>query len=421
MKDLGAKLLRTLGHQASTKPSVNAGSDAQASTLAERLQAMSRHGGEGLTLEALPGAREVPTPFGSCFTVSTLFPHETHHGSLTLGAALNGVTNHLVRLVGDDRLEGFDPRRALYLDIEATGLDHGAGTCAFLVGLGFFDAGAFRVDQLFLRTFEEEMALLHLLKERIDAFPYLVSFNGKSYDLTVLQTRLVIQRVYSRDECELKLHPHLDLLHLSRNLYKGAWDNTRLQTLEAQLLGFARQDDIPGSLVPSMWYHFLRTGEIAPVEAVLQHNLWDVLSMVTLTTAVTRDGLPHRNTSDAALVNVSNLLLRRGHPAAAIEALETRDRARLEAPLQRRALWIHAEAARRLARWELHIAMLEELVKNAPSDVEGWIALAKAQEHRLKDLDAAYDSALKAWEISREPAIEKRLRRLERKLSQYAQ
>jgi len=365
----------------------------------------------------IPGASEVSTSLGSCLTIRTTFNGGTRHGTIALESCSNLASDRLVRLVGDPRLEGFHPNQALFLDIEATGLDHGAGTCAFLVGLGYFRGEDFIVEQLFLRNFDEEMALLQLLTDRVEEFPFLVSFNGKSYDLTVLQSRLILHRFYTRGECELKLHPHLDLLHLSRNLYKACWSNTRLQTLERERLGFSRQDDIPGSLVPSMWYHFLRTGEVPPVKAVLDHNLWDVLSMVTLTSAVLRDGSPCSEGSIESQTNLAALLLRRGYPEDALTTLQRHNLAAFSSEIEQRARWINALANKQLGRWDDAVAALTALVASFPADIEGWVTLAMLQEHKLKTPGSAYDSALRAWEISREPAIEKRLRRLERKLS----
>ncbi len=103
---------------------------------------------------------------------------------------------------------------------------------------------------------------------RARAARYLVSFNGKSFDLSVLQNRMVMHRMCSKEESELKLRPHLDLLHVSRSVYKGLWQDVRLQTLEAQVLGFVREHDMPGSLAPSCWFAWLRDAEPRPLAGI---------------------------------------------------------------------------------------------------------------------------------------------------------
>ena len=192
--------------------------------------------------------------------------------------------------LGDARLQGFTYDNALYLDIEATGLSHGAGTFAFLIGVAYFEtSGSHRtlvLEQLFMDAPENELPVLAYFQELLYRFDYLVSFNGKSYDLSVLQNRLVLNRLLSSQEGEIKLRPHLDLLHTYRLAYVGAFEDTKLQTLERTILKLdpaERADDIPGSLVPSMYFHYLRTGHAAVLDVVLKHNRTDVLSMVSLT------------------------------------------------------------------------------------------------------------------------------------------
>ena len=189
-------------------------------------------------------------------------------------------------LLGDPRLAGFTPEDALYLDIEATGLSHGAGTLAFLIGAARIERGQVVLEQLFLTDPTEEMAVLGRCLELLESRPYLVSFNGKSYDLSVLQARLIITRHMSRMEAGLKLRPHLDLLHVSRHAYRGLFPDGRLQTLEREVLRLdpsVRADDVPGSLVPTLYFHYLQTGYAPPLDVVLTHNRTDVLSMVSLT------------------------------------------------------------------------------------------------------------------------------------------
>lgn len=283
--------------------------------------------------DALPGVAMASRSGQTTWVATSRHPLDTLHGTSPLGP-FNGssqrdrlcAVDHLERLTGDPRLHGFTPDKALFLDIEATGLEHGAGTLAFMIGLGHIDPvdREVVVTQLILRDPDEERAQLELLWDLVDAFPYLVSFNGKSFDLSVLQARLVMNRLCTPREGELKLRPHLDLLHLSRSLYRGAFEDTRLQTLEKKLLGFARVDDMPGALAPSCFFHWLRDGDPRPLAMIAEHNRFDVLSMVALTQRLAEVSRPVGDPSrtSALWLNLARTYLRRREPEAALAVLD---------------------------------------------------------------------------------------------------
>jgi len=215
------------------------------------------------------------TPYGHCHVY-----RETH----ALPAAVE--IPDLEYLLSDPRLRGFDPDDALYLDIEATGLSHGAGTFAFLIGCAYVEDGQVVLEQLCMENPSDEMPVLGRFMELFERFGYIVSFNGKSYDLSVLQARLCITRLMSKIDAQLKLRPHLDLLHVCRQAYKGLYENVKLQTLEREVLHIdpaERADDVPGMMVPALYFHYLQTGYAPAVDPVLKHNRTDVLSMITLT------------------------------------------------------------------------------------------------------------------------------------------
>jgi uncharacterized protein YprB with RNaseH-like and TPR domain len=292
------------------------------------------------------------------------------HGVEVLGE--RGGSDHLERLIGDPRLTGFTAERALFLDIEATGLEHGAGTLAFMIGLGHFDGDEAVITQLVLREPDEERAQLELLWDLVDAFPYLVSFNGKSFDLSVLQSRLVMNRLCTPREGELKLRPHLDLLHLSRNLYRGVFGDTRLQTLEKKLLGFERVDDMPGALAPSCWFHWLREGDPRPLAAIAEHNRFDVLSMIALTRVLSEKSRPVGDASrgSAMWLNLARTFLKRRQPQAALDVLG--EAPRLVTPgEQDEALALEVTACRRVGALHRQARALEQLIARHPHE-ESW-------------------------------------------------
>lgn len=183
---------------------------------------------------------------------------------------------------------GLDPAdwdRVLCFDTETTGLSGGAGTLAFLVGWAVLVPGPgpvprVEVSQWFLRDHPGEPDLIRLLDQEISAARGLVSFNGASFDLPLMRSRWALA---GRPFVDL---PHRDDLHPSRRLWKRLWESCRLGTLEGAVLGIERVDDVPGSLVPELWFRYLREGAEAnfmpTLEGVIRHHAQDVYSLLCL-------------------------------------------------------------------------------------------------------------------------------------------
>jgi len=199
------------------------------------------------------------------------------HGALELSAALAADRLVLAREARDERIATSDPADALYLDTETTGLSGGSGTYVWLVGLGSFAAGRFRVWQGFLSEPAEERALLELVAERIRAAAYVVSFFGKSFDRHRLEDKMRLHGIAP----PFAEKPHLDLYWPLRRRHRGRFGDCRLRTLERELCAVAREDDLPGSFAPAAWFDFLH-GRPHRLEGVFQHNLDDVKSLATL-------------------------------------------------------------------------------------------------------------------------------------------
>jgi uncharacterized protein len=199
------------------------------------------------------------------------------HGARALGAALEADRRVLAHEARDERIAACAPADALYLDTETTGLAGGSGTYVWLVGLGSFEAGAFRVWQGFLSEPAEEPRLLELVAERIRAAAYVVSFFGKSFDRHRLEDKMRLHGI----EPPFAEKAHLDLYWPLRRRHRGKFEDCRLRTLERELCGVERVDDLPGSFAPAAWFDFLH-GRPHRLEGVFQHNLDDVKSLVTL-------------------------------------------------------------------------------------------------------------------------------------------
>lgn len=231
----------------------------------------------------LPGFWQ-DTPAGRVFVIERRFELEHRHGRLALGRALETSLDLWARIGREPALATVDPRRVAFLDTETTGLAGGTGTLAFLVGMGHFLDGHFRLRQYFLSDLGQERAMLRALADYLDGFEAIVTFNGKTFDLPLLETRLLLSRMRPA----LTALPHLDLVHPSRRLYRNRLESCRLQELERSLLGLTRVEDVPGWEVPALYFRYMRTRRFRPLLAVFEHNALDVLSLVTLTAHLAR-------------------------------------------------------------------------------------------------------------------------------------
>lgn len=171
-----------------------------------------------------------------------------------------------------------DPGRIAYLDTETTGLAGGAGTYVFTASVATPIPAGLRLAQFFLPEPGMEPAFLHLLREEIEAADGIATFNGGSFDLPILRTRWVMARMPG----ELAQAPHVDLLTLVRALYRHRLENCTLRFVEERILGYERDDPLPSALVPEAYFGYLRLGSHDFLEAALEHNRLDVISLVHL-------------------------------------------------------------------------------------------------------------------------------------------
>jgi uncharacterized protein YprB with RNaseH-like and TPR domain len=231
-------------------------------------------------IEELLSGEVVDTGLGSFFLHREIYEAGHRHGHHTLAdlpAQPREITAYLAR---DDRLAGVDHQRIAFLDTETTGLAGGTGTYAFLVGVGVFEGDRFAIHQFFMRDYDEEVAQIQVLGELLDGMDAVVTFNGKSFDLPLLETRFIMTRQPPR----LVGVPHLDLLPVARRLWKYRLDSCALSSLEEEVLGVQRTHaDVPGWLIPSLYAEYARTGDAREMPRIFYHNAQDILSLVTLT------------------------------------------------------------------------------------------------------------------------------------------
>ncbi len=231
----------------------------------------------GFPIHRVVDGADLPTHFGETYRVEKRYPPGYQHGLTPIA-----VTCSLERLFewGGSRLPaGLDLRQVVFLDTETTGLAGGTGTYAFLVGIGRFDGDAFRLEQYFMRDPSEEAALLAGLLQAMDSSQVLVTFNGKSFDAPLLNTRYILQGISS----PLGELIHLDLLPLARRLWRDRLPSRALSYLEVSILrAFRTQEEVPGWLIPQLYFDYLRSGDARPLAGVFYHNSMDILALAAL-------------------------------------------------------------------------------------------------------------------------------------------
>jgi uncharacterized protein len=238
------------------------------------------------------GGRVVTNHFGRALIVDRRYESDRYHGTRRVGEC---------ELPDGDTLRLLDPSlpvpdgsgsRTLFIDLETTGLSGGAGTVAFLVGCGWFDMGAFQVRQFLLTSYASERALLSAVADCFDATSLLVTYNGKTFDVPMMETRWQFHRM----PLPLESVRHFDMLHPARRLWRHRASDTnggaltdsddggcRLGTLERVLCEVRRVGDVPGMDIPRRYFQFLRSGDARPLEPVLEHNRLDLISLAAVT------------------------------------------------------------------------------------------------------------------------------------------
>jgi uncharacterized protein YprB with RNaseH-like and TPR domain len=291
-----------------------------------------------------------------------------------------------------------DPEKWLFLDTETTGLAGGTGTYAFLVGLAWWDAGGLQVEQFLMRDFTEEYSLLHELSARVTERPVLVTFNGKSFDWPLLESRFTMTRSIAAP----RLTAHLDLLHPARALWKLRLGSVRLVELErhvldAPRLGWHRDEDVASALIPQFYFDYLRGGPVEPIAGIVRHNQMDLRGLAALfgkiNTMLCETPCATDEMESLDLFGLSKFLQRRGDSdrahstcAQALDAglpAEFRPKARRELALMAKRRGEHAQAA----------ALWQEIAADPQDGLQACEQLAIHFERNAKDLSRAAEFA----------------------------
>ncbi len=357
------------------------------------------------------GGTEIETPLGKHYEFERIWQRHRRHGSMGI-STLAELPADLLGAISGGAIAASPPERWAFLDTETTGLAGGTGTYAFLVGVGRITPEGFRLKQFFMRDYGEEASLLAALGEHLCQFDVLVTYNGKTYDQPLLDTRYRMARArppFTRLQ-------HFDLLAGARRLWKLRLESCRLVELETQILGVERQGDLPGEMIPYVYFEYLRTREIDRLAPVFHHNAIDILTLACLTAIVpwafrTPADAPLRHGAD--FVGLGRWLRRNEQHGDATVLFRRAIDLGLSDDLLFRTMWDLALVEKRLGRAAAALAVFTDLAASPnPFRVTALEELAKYYEHTERNYGMALEFTRAALRLGENPELRKREARL---------
>ena len=343
-------------------------------------------------IEAVVDGLYLDTPFGQTFLVETRYALDHRQG--LVGINLTSSLRTIANWAGNPLLMEIDLGGLAFLDTETSGLAGGTGTYVFLVGIGRFDHDSFRLTQFFMRDPLEELAHLAAVLGVLNACSGLVTFNGKAFDVPLLNTRYIT----NGEPPPLTTTAHLDLLLLARRLWRDRLPSRALGYLEEHILGARREEaDVPGWMIPSMYFDYLRSGDARALKSVFYHNAMDVLSMAGLLNHVAtllEGPLAASEVNGIDLIAIAKLFESMGLLDNAVHCYSGGLTCDLPEETRREAVMRWALLEKRRG----NLVVAAELWRQAAerNELYAFVELAKHAEHRLRD----YAQALSWTEIA---------------------
>jgi len=375
------------------------------------------------TIERILGGSVTSTPMGETYLVESR--HSLDYAQDASSLWTDQSLNVLAGWAQDSRINHIQLQAYAFLDTETTGLSGGTGTYAFLIGVGRFEAGEFHIAQFFMRDPVDEPGQLAALEEFIASCSAIVTFNGKAFDMPLLNTRYLTHgwRPPFSD------FVHIDLLHLARRFWRDRLPSRTLPNLEYQILGTTRtEEDVPGWMIPQMFFDYLRSGDARPLKSIFYHNAMDVLSLAALLSHIANllaDPLNRKVEHGLDIIAMAKLFEDQGFIDLAIQLyLQGLERAVPDETALNTILRLAAIHKRR-DNFAAAVALWEEASKY--QQLHAHVELAKYYEHRAQDYHQAIfwtETALAIVSETRFPKHEKytwqadlthRLARLQRK------
>lgn len=336
--------------------------------------------------EVIADSEEANTSLGKVVVFHGRYHRGAFHGCKRIGDLTNLSTGNAAILGGHPAISEFNFQDALFLDTETTGLSGGSGTMPFLIGLGWYEGEAFITRQLFARDFGEESALLSYLTELAGDKRFLITFNGRAFDMNLLSVRYILNRMKD----PFSGMPHIDLLHPSRRMLGHRLENSRLVTIEEKVLLHVRDGDIPGHEIPQRYFDWLRSRNPALMMDVLEHNRLDVVSMAALLLhlcEILDYGIEAEGACHSDVLATSRFFLERGERDRGMRMLQSlqhsedsfcRNEARRNLSLQ----------LKKDGKWDQAVSLWEQMFAEV-QDGFAMVELAKWYEHKLFDFEKA--------------------------------
>ena len=381
--------------------------------------------GKSFPVEEIIAGRFLYTGKAATYLIEEDFPDSYIHG--TVGLRIVSKPQIIAEWAGDVRIADKSLESLVFLDTETSGLAGGTGTFAFLVGAGRYTKDGFHLVQFFMRDPLEEPSLLLALEEFLAPCQTIVSFNGKAFDVPLLNTRYTMQGWKS----PLKKLAHVDLLHLSRRLWRDRLPSRTLANLEVQILKASRtEEEIPGWMIPQLYFDYLRDGDARPLKRVFYHNAMDVVSLAALlnhTSSLLENPLSHHLGEYSDLAAVARLVEDLGHIEEATVLYEDCLKAELPAVTYNDTLARLAYLHKRNNNYLAAVPLWEQATSR--NQIYAYEELAKYYEHHTQNLDAALSWTLLALDYLSSSSLlepdniqwilefQHRLERLQRKIS----
>ena len=360
----------------------------------------------------------VENSLGKHFQTEKLYEHYKQYGAVDIGG-LTELPHDLLNPISNGEIASARPDEMAFLDTETTGLAGGSGTYAFLIGIGRIAPEGFRVKQFFMRDYGEEASQLAAVSEFLEPFKVLVTYNGKSFDQPLLETRYRM----NRQKPPFARLQHLDLLHGARRLWKLRFDSCRLVELENQVLGLERQGDLPGEMIPYVYFEYIRSREAHRIVPILHHNVMDIATLACLTSIVPWAFHPpelagQRFQHGAELLGLARWLRQAGDLERASSLFRQAVDRGLKDGLLFRAMWDLAMCEKKLDREPAMVATLTDLTASPnPHRADAYQELAKYFEHKERNTVMALEMTRCALRLADGPELRKREERLMKRSS----
>ncbi len=376
-------------------------------------------------IESVVEGKEISTPFGEAYVIDEIYEYDPRAEYVPLN--FHASLEVLSKWIGDPNLTRFDPQSISFIDTETSGLAGGTGTYAFLIGIGTFTESGFNLSQFFMRDPFEEPAQLAAVLVALTNTEVLVTYNGKSFDIPLLNTRFIT----NGEPPPLITQSHIDLLHLARRLWRDRLPSRTLGSIEENILGLQRtEEDIPGWMVPTIYFDYIKTGDARPMKNVLYHNAMDIISLASLLNHISEildDPYGGLVGEGIDLVSIAKIYEDLGEMDAAAECFAQGLEFNLPMDIRKQAVFRWSIMEKRRSNYDKSMQLWQRAAED--EEIYAYEELAKVYEHKFKEYSQAIHwtelaiSILDSPNFSQFdrslwiPKFEYRLKRLRRKVN----